>query len=82
MFPDIQVKKASIMRRGVGSGDMLAVSFLKGIAHVCARLSPLLPSAGKLGTESGGCPVCMGPAGSAVISNRQAGSFQESFSKG
>lgn len=37
---------------------------------------------GQLGGESGSGPVCMGPAGSAVISNRQAGSFKESFSKG
>lgn len=31
--------------------------------------------------ESGSCPACMGLAGSAVISSRQAGSFKESFSK-
>lgn len=67
------------MRRGVGSGDMLAVSFLKG-SHMFVPASPRCFR--QLGTESGGCPVCMGPAGSAVISNRQAGSFQESFSKG
>lgn len=29
----------------------------------------------------GGCPVCMGLAGSAVISNRQTVSFKKSFSK-
>lgn len=32
--------------------------------------------------ESGSCPACMGPTGPAVISNRQAGSFKESCSKG
>lgn len=31
--------------------------------------------------ESGSGPICMGLAGSAVISNRQAGSFKEPFSK-
>lgn len=40
-----------------------------------------LPALQRAVREPGSCPARMGPAGSTVISSRQAGSFKESFSQ-
>lgn len=59
-------------------GRALAAPFPKGAPHVGGARA-LGFAALQMG--SGSCPVRVGPAGSAVISSRQAGSFKESFSK-